>query len=196
MVRPREGFAGARSACACPVIASSDSVSARTLPRSSESTFLKIHAGLAATIARAASPTRSAAASGDRLRESVSTAITSAPLAGSNRRRCTSAEQPRAKAIPASSAAPLKSSAMTTIATLRLRQSQRQPDGGEDAAGVGCALPGDVAGSAVIDARADDRQAERRVHGRIEGEGLHWNVPLVVIHADEGVGRLPLPGQE
>ena len=39
----------------------------------------------------------------------------------------------------------------------------------------------------MIDARADDRQAQRNVHPRIEGEHLERNMPLVVVHAHNGI---------
>src|SRR5262245_38222154 len=71
------------------------------------------------------------------------------------------------------------------------RQSNRQPDGGEETAGVGFSLPGDIAGGAMIDAGANDGNAESRVDGRIKGECFDRDVALIVIHADEGVGTRP-----
>ena len=48
-------------------------------------------------------------------------------------------------------------------------------------------LPGDVEGRAVGDARPDDRQAERDVDGAVEADRLERDVPLVVVHRDDGV---------
>ena len=52
---------------------------------------------------------------------------------------------------------------------------------------VGLARSGDVEGSAVIDRGAVDRQAERDVHGGVEGDELDRDVALVVILRDDQI---------
>ncbi len=65
-----------------------------------------------------------------------------------------------------------------------------------EAAGVCFALPRDVAGGAVVDAGSDDWKAEGGVHRGIERESFQWDVALVVVHADEGIGCPPAIGEE
>lgn len=76
------------------------------------------------------------------------------------------------------------------------REPYGERGGGEGAAGVGFALPGDIEGGAVIYGGADDGEAEGGIHGGIEGEGFQGDVALVVIHADEGVGGFSTCGEE
>ena len=54
---------------------------------------------------------------------------------------------------------------------------------------MGRSLPGDVEGSSVIDGCADQGKSEGDIDCAIEGQGLEGDVSLVVIHADESVGR-------
>ena len=68
-----------------------------------------------------------------------------------------------------------------------VRQARRQHDGLDQARGIGAVLPGDVEGGAVIDGRADDRQAERDVDGGSEGEQLHRNESLVMVAGHDRV---------
>lgn len=52
---------------------------------------------------------------------------------------------------------------------------------------MGFALPGDVEGGAVVHAGADDGEAKGGVYGGFEGDHLHGDVALIVIHADHGI---------
>ena len=52
--------------------------------------------------------------------------------------------------------------------------------------------PRDVERRAVVDRRADDRQAERDVHAGVERHQLHRRVPLVVVHHDDRVVAVPV----
>src|SRR5688572_8742745 len=71
----------------------------------------------------------------------------------------------------------------------------REMDRLEQAVGIRLPLPRDVEGRPMVHARSDDGQAEGRVDGRIEGQHLQRDVPLVVVHADERVPAPP-PGRE
>ena len=62
----------------------------------------------------------------------------------------------------------------------------------KEAARVGNALPGDIKGGSMVDTGAGHREAERDIHGPVEGDHFDWNVSLVVVHADDRV--IPLPG--
>src|ERR1035437_2446959 len=55
------------------------------------------------------------------------------------------------------------------------------------AARVGAVFSGDVEGRAVIDGGADDRNAERDVHGFFEVDQFHRDVALIVVHGDDQV---------
>ena len=71
------------------------------------------------------------------------------------------------------------------------RPSPREPprvlEGVLQRVGEGDALPGDVERRAVVDRRADDRQAERDVDPGVERQQLHRPVALVVVHAHDRV---------
>lgn len=66
----------------------------------------------------------------------------------------------------------------------------------DEAAGVCFALPCDVAGGAVIDTGSDDGKTEGGIHCGIERESFQWDVALVVVHADEGIGCSSAIGEE
>ena len=61
---------------------------------------------------------------------------------------------------------------------------------------IGDAFAGDVERGAVIDRRADDRQAERDVHRVTEREQLHGNQSLIVIAGDHRVELAPRRAHE
>ncbi len=63
----------------------------------------------------------------------------------------------------------------------------RDPHGLFHASGIGAILAGDVEGGAVIDAGADDRNAERDVDRAFEIDQLHRNVTLVMILGDDQI---------
>ena len=64
------------------------------------------------------------------------------------------------------------------------RQPRRQQNRLDHTPLVGHALPRDVERRAVIDRRADDRQAQRDVHRAAERQQLHRHQPLVVVRGD------------
>ena len=66
-------------------------------------------------------------------------------------------------------------------------RSRREQHRVHHAAGVGDAAAGDVERGAVIDRRADDRQAQRDVHGLAEREQLHGHQALIVVAGDDDV---------
>src|SRR5262249_657739 len=99
------------------------------------------------------------------------------------------ARRPRAAISPSGNPGNLFASANCPGSLFARGESGCEAEGGEEIVGAGGALPGDVAGRAVADAGANDRQAERGIDGRIESEGLHRNVSLVVIHADEAISH-------
>lgn len=71
-----------------------------------------------------------------------------------------------------------------------------ESEGVEETAWVGDALPCDVEGGAVVDAGADDGEAEGCVDCGVEGEGFEGDVALIVVHADDGVGGAASGGDE
>ena len=60
-------------------------------------------------------------------------------------------------------------------------------EGFDEAAFVGGSLAGDVEGGAVVDRRADHRQAEGDVDAGFEAEDFDGGVALVVVHGDDDV---------
>ena len=58
------------------------------------------------------------------------------------------------------------------------------------------AKAGYIERGAVVDRGADDRQAKRGVHRLVKTKRLERDMPLVVVHADEQVGRTALGREE
>ncbi len=63
------------------------------------------------------------------------------------------------------------------------------------AGGFGAALPSQIECRAMGDASAHDGQAERNVHGTVHSQKLERDVPLIVIHGDDGI-ELAIAGAE
>ena len=75
-------------------------------------------------------------------------------------------------------------------------QPRGKIDCGEEAGRIGDRVPGNVEGGPVVDGSADKRKSEGDVDGAVEGECFQGDEPLIVIHADVGVGVLAPRGKE
>ncbi len=83
-----------------------------------------------------------------------------------------------------------RSAASEADSSVRSAQFAGVGEGVREGVGEGDALPGDVERGAVVDRRADDRQAERDVDAGVERQQLHRPVTLVVVHAHDRVVAL------
>ncbi len=78
----------------------------------------------------------------------------------------------------------------------RVHEFECETDGGEEARWIGGTFPSNIERGAMIDAGANDRQAEGGVHCVVKCQCLKGYVPLIVIHADKDIGRATLGGMK
>src|ERR1043165_2218177 len=83
-----------------------------------------------------------------------------------------------------------------SAALVGARQARGQRDGGDHARMLGHAAARDVEGRAVVNRRADERQAERDVDRLAEGKTLDGNHRLVMVARNQGVELAARGAQE